>query len=40
MFDPMFTDPLLQLVPWAIALGGFVVGMLWIRRIIRDIEDN
>lgn len=41
MFDPMYADdPLLQLVPLAIGIVGFVVGLYLIYRITKDIEDN
>ena len=40
MFDPMGGDSILQLIPWAIGIAGFIVGFWWIQRITKDIEDN
>lgn len=42
-FDLMYAsppDPILQAAPWVIGLCLAVLGFLWIRRIIKDIEDN
>lgn len=39
MFSGLGED-LPQLILWVIAISGFVVGFLWIRRIANDIEDN
>ena len=36
----MFHDPILEAIPWVVAITGFVVAFLWIRRIVNDIEDN
>jgi hypothetical protein len=41
MFDPMYTgDAILQLLPWAVGIVLAVLGFLWIRKIVNDIEDN
>ena len=40
MFDPMNTDPILQLIPWAVGLILALAGFYWIYRITKDIEDN
>jgi hypothetical protein len=40
MFDSMFADGLLGLVPWAIGLVLALAGFYWIYRITKDIEDN
>ena len=40
MFNAMGSDSLLAVLPLGIALLGFLAGMYWIHRIIKDIEDN
>ena len=44
MFDPMVSgDPfqrLLELAPFALGFIGWLIGMYWIYRITKNIEDN
>ena len=41
MFNPLGYEPsILELIPWAIGIAGLVVGFLWIKRIVDNIEDN
>ena len=40
MFDPLFSADLLQIGLLGVAALGFIVGMYWIYRITKDIEDS
>ena len=40
MFDPMFSDPIVEAIPFVLGFIGFAVGLYWIHRITKDIEDN